>query len=149
MAAITRYLQPRVLLLLSEAKEWPRREACAWLRFFGEGVPTRFAMASNLFETKEGYILQMVLPAVKLAELEMTVHQNVLTVRGKRELAIPAGARGIWVGLTGGAFREEVTLPGAVEAVQAQATYEDGILTVTLPRAAQAKVKSITIAAAA
>jgi HSP20 family protein len=149
MAAITRYPQRREVLPPSEARERPWRETCTWPRYFGEGVPTRFGMTSNLYETKEGYILQMVLPAVKLAELEMTVYQNVLTVRGKRELVIPEGARGIWVGLIGGAFREEVTLPGAVEAVQAKATYEDGILTVTLPKAAQAKVKTIKVGTAA
>jgi hypothetical protein len=57
MAAITRYPQPRALLPLREAGERPWREAFTWPRFFSEGVPTRFGMMSNLYETKEGYII--------------------------------------------------------------------------------------------
>src|SRR5437764_198763 len=79
MAAITRYPLwarglhlHRAALPLNETKERLRREACTGPRFFGEGVPSRFGMMSNLYETEEGYILQVALPGGKLAELRMT-----------------------------------------------------------------------------
>lgn len=55
------------------------------------------------------------------------------------------GGRGIWVGLPTGEFREQVALPGEVDGDQASADYRDGILTLTLPKLAQARVKTIKI----
>jgi HSP20 family protein len=45
----------------------------------------------------------------------------------------------------GGEFREEVTLPGEVDADRASAEYHDGILTLTLPKAERAKAHTIKI----
>jgi HSP20 family protein len=71
----------------------------------------------------------------------------VLTLRGKTEVTVPEGAQSIWVGMGGGEFREEVTLPGDVNADQASAEYHDGVLTLTLPKTERAKVRQIKVGA--
>jgi HSP20 family protein len=144
---ITRYNQPTGFMPLSEAVDRLFRDAFTWPRLFGDVYPTasRFGLSSNLYETHDSYIMQVPLPGVTVDELEITAHENVLTLRGKSEVTVPEGAQSIWVGMGGGEFREEVTLPGDVDADQASAEYHDGILTLTLPKTERAKVRQIKV----
>jgi HSP20 family protein len=146
---ITRYNQPTSFVPLNEAMERLFRDAFTWPRAFGDAFPavSRFGLSSSLYETGDAYIMQVPLPGVKADELEITAHQNVLTLRGKTEVTVPEGAQSIWVGMGGGEFREEVTLPGEVDADRASAEYHDGILTLTLPKAERAKAHTIKIGA--
>jgi HSP20 family protein len=132
---------------LSEAVDRLFRDAFTWPRMFGDFLPatSRFGLSSNLYETGDSYMMQVLLPGAKVDELEITAHGNVLTLRGKTEVTVPEGAQGIWVGMGGGEFREEVTLPGDVNADQASAEYHDGILTLTLPKTERAKVRQIKV----
>lgn len=149
MANIARYPQPTGLMPLSEAVDRLFRDAFTWPRLFGEGVPSGagIGLGSNLYETNDTYIMQILLPGVKVDEMEITAHQNVLTLRGKTDVAVPQGAQGIWVGMAGGEFREEVTLPGEVDVEKATADYHDGILTLTLPKSESARVRTIKVGA--
>ena len=147
---ITRYNQPTGFMPLSEAVDRLFRDAFTWPRMFGDafGTVTRFGdLSTNLYETRDSYIMQVLLPGVKVDDLEITAHDNVLTLRGKTEVTVPEGAQSIWVGMGGGEFREEVTLPGDVNADQASAEYHDGILTLTLPKTERAKVRQIKVGA--
>jgi HSP20 family protein len=146
---ITRYNQPTGFMPLSEAVDRLFRDAFTWPRMFGDVFPTtsRFGFSGNLYETGDSYIMQVPLPGVKVDELEITAHGNVLTLRGKTEVTVPEGAQSIWVGMGGGEFREEVTLPGEVNADQASAEYHDGILTLTLPKTERARVHRIKVGA--
>src|SRR5919201_5479493 len=134
---------------LSEAVDRLFRDAFTRPRMFGDVFPTtsHFGLSSNLYETGDAYIMQVPLPGVKVDELEITAHQNVLTLRGKTEVTVPEGGQSIWVGMGGGEFREEVTLPGDVNADQASAEYHDGILTLTLPKTERATVRQIKVGA--
>ena len=150
MANITRYNQPMGVVPLSEAVDRLFHEAFTWPQLFTNGfssfpVRSSFGLGSNLYETGESYIMQVPLPGVKVDELEITAHKNVLTLRGKTEVTVPEGAQSLWVGMAGGEFHEQVTLPGDVDAEQASAAYHDGILTLTLPKAEHARVRTIKI----
>jgi HSP20 family protein len=144
---IMRYNQPTGSLPLSEAVDRLFRDAFTWPRMFSDIFPTtsRFGLSSNLYETSESYVMQVSLPGVKVDGLEITAHGSVLTLRGKTEVTVPEGAQGIWVSMGGGEFREEVTLPGEVNADLASAEYHDGILTLTLPKTERAKVRQIKV----
>jgi HSP20 family protein len=147
---MTRYNQPTGFVPLGEAVDRLFRDAFTWPRMFGDAFPTmsRFGgVSSNLYETADSYVMQVLLPGVKVDELEITAHENVLTLRGKTEITVPEGAQSIWVGTGGGEFREEVTLPGDVNADQANAEYHDGILTLTLPKTERARVRTIKVGA--
>jgi HSP20 family protein len=146
---MTRYNQSTGLMPLNEAVERLFRDAFTWPRLFGDGffARSRLGLSSNLYETGDSYIMQVSLPGVTVDELEITAQENVLTLRGKTEVTVPEGAQSIWVGIGGGEFREEVTLPGDVNADQASAEYHDGVLTLTLPKAERAKAHTIKIGA--
>lgn len=148
MANITRYTtQPTGAMPLSEAVDRLFREAFTWPRLFGNGFSpnTSIGLTSNLFETNDSYIMQVALPGVKPDDLQISAHQNVVTLRGKTEVAVPNGAQSIWVGMGGGEFHEEVMLPGEVDADSAAAEYHDGILTLTLPKTERSKVRTIKV----
>lgn len=143
MANVVRYNRP---LLLGDAVDQLFRDAFTWPRL-GGAQGTGFGLNSNLYETEDGYIMQVVLPGANPDEVQITAHQNVLTLQGKTGVAAPEGARGVWVGLGGGEFREQVTLPGEVDADKATAEYQDGILTLTLPKASHARPRTIKVGA--
>jgi HSP20 family protein len=149
MANVTRYYQPMGLTPLSEAVDRLFRDAFTWPRAFGGPLGTNqgtgLGLGSNLYETDESYIMQVLLPGVKSEDLEITARERVLTIRGKTEIAAPENAKGVWIGVGGTSFREEVTLPGEVKAESATADYSDGVLTLTLPKSDRAKVRTIKI----
>ncbi len=103
----------------------------------------------DLYEAGDEYVLRAAIPGINPDQLDLSVRQNVLTLSGNRSLYPAEEAKGItWHarGLAEGEFRMSVALPGAVEAGQAQASYEAGMLTVKLPKAEAVKVKKIAIA---
>jgi len=75
------------------------------------------------------------------------VEANTLTIRGemKEEREGQEEGKRIYQERRYGAFSRSFTLPTAIEAEEANADYEDGILTLTLPKAETAKRKSIEI----
>lgn len=107
------------------------------------GLMQTFGM--NLFETKDSYILQVPLPAVKPDNLNITARENVVTLQGTVEIPPPENARNVYAGAIRGQFREIVQLPSEVDAEQANASYDNGVLTLTLPKAASARERSIKV----
>src|SRR5579875_1903147 len=144
-----RYSRPIGVTPLGEAMDQLFRDAFTWPRLFSTGASGQdsygFGFNSNLYETPDSYIMQVVLPGVQIDTLQITAHHNALTLQGTAGVAAPEGAQGIWVGLGGGEFREQVTLPGEVDADKASADYHDGILTLTLPKEERARVKTIKV----
>jgi HSP20 family protein len=106
--------------------------------------------AINVFETSESLLVRAELPGIKPDDLDITVEDNTLTLAGKR--AMPAQTEKVsyhrrereW-----GSFRRSFSLPYRVDADKVQARYGDGILTVELPKAAEARPKQITVQAGA
>jgi len=108
-------------------------------------APSAVGLGSNFYETDQGYVLQVALPGVKADDLEITARENVLTLRGKTEVSQPEGARAIWAGIGTSEFRQQMTLPGEVDAEHASAEYRDGILTLTLPKSERARTRTIRV----
>lgn len=102
--------------------------------------------ASNLWETGDCYWIQVAMPGMKPDSIVPIVEQDVLTVKGESALQAPENATPVWQFLGGDAeYRFE--LPGEVESGQAEATYESGVLTVRLPKAAHAQAHTIKVTA--
>ena len=89
--------------------------------------------------------MQVPLPGAKPDQLNITARENVVTLQGTIELPAPEGARVLYQGIGGGQFREQVVLPADVDAENANAQYQDGILTLTLPKAQHAQERTIRI----
>jgi len=99
----------------------------------------------NLYEKDNSFILQIPLPGAKTDQLNITARENVVTLQGQTEISAPDGARPLFQGAAAGQFREQLILPADVDAENASAQYQNGILTLTLPKAQHARERRIAL----
>ncbi len=100
----------------------------------------------NIYETQEGYVLEAELPGVNKDGVSVLVEGTVLTVQGRR--AAPAlPETGLSYRESSAAdFRRVFELDPVIEAEKISARMEQGILTLTLPKAEAAKPRKIAVA---
>ena len=102
--------------------------------------------AVDIYEDKDTLLVKAELPGLKKEDIGISLHEGYLTLSGERkEEAKQEGADVYrserWVGR----FHRSISLPCRVDAVKIKATYNEGVLTVTLPKAEEAKPKQIPI----
>ena len=120
-----------------------------WARPGGPGNPVSQALPLDVYATDDEAVLVAAVPGMGPESLDLTVHQNTVTLAGTMgETVDPEEAKGatwyvheLWTGQ----FRRSVTLPFPVDADQADARFEHGVLRVTLPKAESAKPKKIAV----
>ena len=108
-------------------------------------VGSAMALPANLFETGEGYVVQVALPGVDPDKVQITVHGDSLQIKGERPAPRFEGAQQIWNGIGSGSFEQSFSLPTAVDAEGAQAGYENGMLTLRLPKVRHARAHTIKV----
>jgi HSP20 family protein len=102
--------------------------------------------AVNIYENREGYVLEAELPGVNKEGLSVNVEGNLLTVEGRRA-ATAQLETGIYYRESSDAdFRRIFQLDPAIEAAKISARLEQGILTLTLPKAEAAQARKIAVA---
>jgi len=113
--------------------------------FFDRRASERRFPPINIYETDEEVVVQAEVPGVPVEELDLTITGDTLTLEGERRLELPEGAGYITQERHHGRFRRVVGLPRSVEAESAQASYADGILTVRVPKAPEARTRVIEV----
>jgi len=102
----------------------------------------------NLFEDDDAYILEMAIPGISPDSIDITVEDNVLSLTGERP--VPEGidrSRFSCSERSFGKFNRKVHLPRHADRDAIRAEYENGILTITLPRAEESRPKKIEVKA--
>ncbi|GHO86248.1 Hsp20/alpha crystallin family protein [Dictyobacter formicarum] len=142
MASITRYNPFGEVVSLREAMD----------RLFEDSVITpRFTngssrgVAANLYETAEGFILQLPMPGANAANVEITVQQDVVHLKWETKVQVPEGATVHLHGFQSGQYQQSITVPAPINAERVEAQYADGVLTVQLPKAEHAKARTIKV----
>lgn len=99
--------------------------------------------ALDLYQNNDNIVAVVELPGMRKEDIEISLQDGTLTISGERkDETAKEGARTERVT---GKFRRSVTLPTRVDVSKVNASYKDGILTVTLPKAEEAKPKQIQI----
>lgn len=111
------------------------------------GMASGHEVAANLYETTDGFTLQLPLPWVKPEEVDITVRQDVVTVQWETHVHIPDGAQVHWNSFQSGSYQQSITIPAPINSERVDARYENGILTLQLPKADQAKAHTIKVKA--
>lgn len=142
MANVTRYNPFNEVVSLREAMD----------RLFADSfiAPTVSQMGSrgvsaNLYETAEGFILQLPMAGVKAENVDITIQQDNISLKWEAKLQVPEGATALWHGFQSGQYQQSFTLPFPVNAEGAEAHYTDGILTLNLPKAEHAKARTVKV----
>lgn len=108
------------------------------------------ALPLDISETEDHYVVKASLPGVKPEDVQITVHGDTLTIRG--ESKAEEEKKGQTWHLRErrfGSFQRAVTLASPINSDQAQAQFDHGVLTLTLPKSEQAKPRQIKIGGAA
>ena len=100
----------------------------------------------DIFEEPDAIRIMTEIPGVSPADVKITLENNVLTIRGsKQQTAQERTERVHRYERTYGAFERTFTLPSTVDANGIKASYEHGVLTVTLPKVEKAKPREIAV----
>lgn len=123
------------------AKIKPQGEEEGWLEEY-EGQ-----LAIDAFQTNDSVVVKAPIAGVKPQDLEISVTDEVLSVRGHRKQESQEDQDSYFVQeCYWGSFSRSFVLPVPVDADKAQANLKDGILTVVIPKQEKSKTKIIKIA---
>ena len=121
-------------------------------RLFGLTTPRNLGLFDgwspvlDIYQDKENVVVKVELPGMKKEDIQISMHEGMLTITGERKIEEETGE-----GETFrrerfyGKFQRALTLAAPVAADKVKAAYKDGVLTVTLPKSEEAKPKQIDV----
>src|SRR5438552_18800692 len=115
--------------------------------FDDEGIARgAWSPSVDIYENKDHIVLEAELPGMKLEDFDLSVENNVITLRGERQFE-KKDESDIYhrVERSYGSFTRSFTLPQTVSAEGATADYSNGVLRVTLPKREETKARRIEI----
>jgi HSP20 family protein len=102
--------------------------------------------AVDMYQTDENVVVKAALPGFKSEDVQISVTGDVLTIKGEfHENGDMKNAAYNLKEQRYGAFERSLALPSLVQADKAKAEFENGILSITLPKAEQLRPKTITV----
>lgn len=114
----------------------------------GAATSTRsFEPAIDVRANDDALVFVCDVPGVKSEDLEVTLEEHVLTIRGSRRYDSQGGEH-VVLGRAYGAFERSFTLPDYLDDQNLEAKLEDGVLTLRVPKLPKAKPRKIQIAVA-
>jgi len=121
----------------------------AFNRLFSEPATNRpWAPAVDVYETENELVLKVDLPAVDLKDIDVRVENQTLTVSGERKFEQQNNGKGYHrIERSYGRFSRSFSVPSAFDAEQIAAEYQNGVLTVKLPKKEAAKPRQVKIEA--
>jgi HSP20 family protein len=112
----------------------------------GRATAMAWAPALDISERKDAYLVTVELPGVQADDLQITLEDGLLTIQGERHVAQDASEQQFHrVERRYGAFRRLITLPAHVMAEGIEASVEDGVLQILVPKMEEAKPKRIQV----
>ena len=107
---------------------------------------TGWSPALDLYETGDHFVAVVELPGMRKDVIDISLHDGTLTISGDRKReSNNNGEAAQRTERYVGTFRRSIALPTRVDSSKVTATYDDGILKVTLPKAEDAKPKQIQV----
>jgi len=101
--------------------------------------------ALDLYQNNDNVVAVLELPGMRKEDIDISLHDGMLTIAGERQISSGEGENAERTERFSGKFRRSISLPTRVDAGKVNATYKDGILTVTLPKAEEAKPKKVEV----
>lgn len=100
----------------------------------------------DVYEDQENFVVKAELPGMRKEDIEVSFHDGMLSISGERKSEEKHDeAETHRTERFFGRFQRSVSLPSAVAVDKVKAQYQDGILTITLPKTEEAKPKRIDV----
>jgi HSP20 family protein len=106
-----------------------------------------FVPRSDVYETDENVFVIVDMPGVDDGNVDITLENNILTINGNTTLEKPDGYSLAFAEYTPGDYERKFQLTDRINREGIEATFKDGVLRLTLPKAEEAKVRKINIKA--
>jgi HSP20 family protein len=104
--------------------------------------------AIEMFEKDDKFMVKAELPGMKEEDIDVSVVGDTLTIKGERKAESEVKEEDYYCcERSYGSFTRSITLPSSVDAKNIEASYENGVLEISLPKAAEVKPKKITVSA--
>ena len=108
--------------------------ACAW------------TPAVNILEREEGIVISADLPGLKAEDVDVTVDNGILTIKGERTLEeVAEGETYHRVERSYGSFERSFSIPNSVDPKKIEARFSNGEMTITLPKREESKPRSVKV----
>jgi HSP20 family protein len=105
-------------------------------------------LSFDVYETDKDYTAVVSLPGIAADKINVRLEEGVLTVSGEvPQFELPENARYLLQERPFGQFSRSFRLPQAIDSEHVEAAYENGVLTLTLPKAPEAQPKFIPVKA--
>ena len=101
----------------------------------------------NVFSNNEGYVVRVEAPGLQLDHVSIESHGRTLTLKGERVLKTPEGGSFHRRERRSGTFARSVQIPADGDVTRAHASYQHGMLTLRVPKRAEAKPRQISVKA--
>lgn len=109
-------------------------------------APTVLTPPADVHEDAEAFVVRLDLPGVQQKDVKVTIMGDTLTIRGERKLDTVAEKQNLhYRERVFGNFERSFTLTAPVRADKVRATYRDGVLEVSVPKAEEARTREVEI----
>jgi HSP20 family protein len=147
--SLMRFDPERELLSLRDAMNRLMEESFVLPSMLGEvrGTGRAWGLAVDMYETNDHLVVKASVPGVKPENLDITVQGETLTIKGemKDEQEEKQQGRYHFRERRYGAFTRTLTLPFPIQSDKVTANFEDGVLTLTLPKAEEVRPRTIKV----
>ena len=147
MSNLTRWEPTREMMTLREAMD--RLFDDAFTRPFSltrEGGSTWSSPAIDMYQTDNDVVVKADLPGIKADEVQINVNGDVLTIKGETKQQDEKKDKSWHIREhRRGAFERSIRLPSGVIADRANADFDNGVLTITLPKSEEVKPRTISV----
>ena len=118
----------------------------AWRRI--PVVEMGWAPAIEVFEKEDKFVVKAEIPGMKEEDIDVSVVGDTLTIMGERKVESEVKEEDYYCcERSYGSFSRSIAVPSNVDAKKIEASYEDGVLEVSLPKAPEIKAKKIAVSA--
>jgi HSP20 family protein len=126
-----------------------------WGRFFGMGWPRWLQFwedfgyrgpAIDMYDEKDNIVVKAEVPGLKKEDLEVTIKDNLLTIKGQKQRDEELKDKGYYYSERSyGSFERCIEIPREVQTDKARSSFKDGILEVRIPKTEEAKRKEVEL----
>lgn len=115
------------------------------MRDWDENYTTELTFPLDVVADNDAFTIKALLPGVSADDLDIQIVNEIVTLAGEIRTEREEGANYLLAEIPGGKFHRVITLPVPLNAANVEASLENGVLTLVIPKAEEAKPRTIKV----